>query len=134
MATGQRFYLLLLTLLVFCVSGNGVYAFGAGNIPRCAIDQPVWSLIDNACSYGHLKGKAFRHGDIVGMLANVLEGVLSLAAGRGPGRLVQTPRREDWDDWESRGETQVCAHGYQEDLLRVGSSVHVRNEDSLTRI
>lgn len=39
MATGRRLYLLLLVLLVFCLSGNGVYAFGAGNIPRCAIDQ-----------------------------------------------------------------------------------------------
>ena len=71
MATGQRLYLLLLVLLVFCLSGNGVHAFGAGNIPRCAIDQSVWSSIDIACSYGHLKGKAFRHGDIVGTLVCV---------------------------------------------------------------
>ena len=67
MATGPRLYLLLLVLLVFCLSGNGVYAFGAGNIPRCAIDLSGWNSINNARSYGHLKGKAFRHGDIVGL-------------------------------------------------------------------
>jgi len=38
MATGKGLYLLLLVLLVLCLSGNGVYAFGAGNIPRCVID------------------------------------------------------------------------------------------------
>jgi len=70
MAASQRFYLLLLVLLLFCLSGNGVCAFGAGNIPRCAVDQScssVWGLSGGACSYGHLKGKAFRHGDIVGV-------------------------------------------------------------------
>ena len=77
MATGKGLYLLLLVLLVLCLSGNGVYAFGAGNIPRCAIDRsgcPIWSLVDKAHSYGHLKGKAFRHGDIVGMLICALRG------------------------------------------------------------
>jgi len=112
----------LLVLLVFCLSGNGVYAFGAGNIPRCAIDRsgcPVWSLADKAYSYGHLKGKAFRHGDIVGMLICALR-VLSLAIGRSPWRLVQTSRCKGWDVWQSHRETQVFAYGYQEDLLRVG--------------
>lgn len=36
MATGRGLYLLLLLFLVLCLSGNGVYAFGAGNIPRCS--------------------------------------------------------------------------------------------------
>ena len=69
--------MLLLVFLMFCLSGNGVRAFGAGNIPRCAMNRSgrsVWSLIDKAYSYGHLKGKAFRHGDIVGTLICTLEG------------------------------------------------------------
>ena len=77
MATGQRLQLLLLILLVFSLSGNGVHAFGAGNIPRYARDLsgcPVQSSIDNTYSYGHLKGKAFRHGDIVGMVVRTLDG------------------------------------------------------------
>lgn len=70
MATSQRLYLLLLVFLAFCLSGNGVYAFGAGKIPRCVADQSNSSFsssYNNPCSYGHLKGKAFRHGDIVGV-------------------------------------------------------------------
>ena len=50
MATSKRLYLLLLVLLVFCLSGNGVHAFGAGNIPRYAIDRsgcPVQSWLTN---------------------------------------------------------------------------------------
>jgi hypothetical protein len=123
MATGKRLYLLLLVLLVFCLSGNGVHAFGAGNIPRCATDQSgcsARSLAEDAQSYGHLKGKAFRHGDIVGMFICALRRVLSLATGRGPGRPVQTPRCEGWDVWQPRGETQVFAYGYQENILWVG--------------
>jgi hypothetical protein len=76
MATSQRLHLLLLVLLVFCLSGNGVYAFGAGNIPRCAIGSgsSVWGPTDNARSYGVLKGKAFRHGDIVCLSVCALDG------------------------------------------------------------
>ena len=54
-----------------------MHAFGAGNIPRWAIDQSGLSVripIDDVRSYGHLKGKAFRHGDIVCMLVCALEG------------------------------------------------------------
>lgn len=43
MATRNGLYLLLLLLLMFCLSGNGVYAFGAGKIPRCVIDLDVLS-------------------------------------------------------------------------------------------
>ncbi|KAG7098509.1 hypothetical protein E1B28_000453 [Marasmius oreades] len=49
----------LLFLLVFvfavCLSGNGVYAFGAGNIP----------------SFAYMEGRAFRHGDIEDVLAEL---------------------------------------------------------------
>ncbi|KAF9781333.1 heterokaryon incompatibility Het-C, partial [Thelephora terrestris] len=57
MATRQNITLLLLVVLVFCLPGNGVYAFGAGNIP----------------SYGLLKGKAFRHGDIEEVLGDLFK-------------------------------------------------------------
>ena len=81
---------------------------------------PVWSLVDEAYSYGHLKGKAFRHGDIVGMFICTLREVLSLAIGRGLGRLVQAPWCEGWNVWQPHRETQVFAYGYQEDLFWVG--------------
>ena len=69
MATSQKLNLLLLVFLIFCLSGNGVYAFGAGNIPRCALDRPGSFVQSSICdSYGYLKGKAFRHGDIVSVL------------------------------------------------------------------
>ncbi|KAF9268848.1 Het-C-domain-containing protein [Marasmius fiardii PR-910] len=49
----------LLFLLVFtfavCLSDNGVYAFGAGNIP----------------SFAYMEGRAFRHGDIEDVLAEL---------------------------------------------------------------
>jgi len=48
MPNNASFPLALFVVLVFCLSGNGVYAFGAGNIP----------------SFAYLEGKAFRHGDI----------------------------------------------------------------------
>ena len=70
MATRQNLYLLLLVLLVFFLPGNGVHAFGAGNIPGYVVDlsrRSVWISFDDVRSYGHLKGKAFRHGDIVSM-------------------------------------------------------------------
>ncbi|ESK92001.1 heterokaryon incompatibility protein het-c [Moniliophthora roreri MCA 2997] len=53
--------LTILFLLVFifavCLSGNGVYAFGAGNIP----------------SFAYMEGRAFRHGDIEDTLAELLK-------------------------------------------------------------
>ncbi|EGO03783.1 hypothetical protein SERLA73DRAFT_165377 [Serpula lacrymans var. lacrymans S7.3] len=49
--------LLFLFLFAFCLSGNGVYAFGAGNIP----------------SFAYMEGKAFRHGDIEDTLAELLK-------------------------------------------------------------
>ncbi|KIJ15941.1 hypothetical protein PAXINDRAFT_168915 [Paxillus involutus ATCC 200175] len=49
--------LLLIVIFAFCLSGNGVYAFGAGNIP----------------SFAYMEGKAFRHGDIEDTLAELLK-------------------------------------------------------------
>lgn len=65
--------LLLLFILAFCLSNNGVHAFGAGNIP----------------SYAFVEGKAFRHGDIEDALADLVKkGVggfaLSSLIGKGP--------------------------------------------------
>ncbi|KAK7044758.1 heterokaryon incompatibility protein Het-C-domain-containing protein [Favolaschia claudopus] len=49
--------LFLLVLFFVCLSGNGVYAFGAGNIP----------------SFAYMEGKAFRHGDIEDILAELVK-------------------------------------------------------------
>ncbi|EIW78541.1 Het-C-domain-containing protein [Coniophora puteana RWD-64-598 SS2] len=50
-------FLTLLFVLAFCISGNGVYAFGAGNIP----------------SFAYMEGKAFRHGDIEDALSQIVK-------------------------------------------------------------
>ncbi|KAG2041178.1 Het-C-domain-containing protein [Suillus americanus] len=65
--------LLLFFILAFCLSNNGVHAFGAGNIP----------------SFAFVEGKAFRHGDIEDALADLIKkGVggfaLSSLIGKGP--------------------------------------------------
>ncbi|KAG2069173.1 Het-C-domain-containing protein [Suillus decipiens] len=60
MQTGSvspTFFLLLFFIFAFCLSNNGVYAFGAGNIP----------------SYAFVEGKAFRHGDIEDTLADLVK-------------------------------------------------------------
>ncbi|KAG2341613.1 Het-C-domain-containing protein [Suillus weaverae] len=49
--------LLLFFIFAFCLSNNGVHAFGAGNIP----------------SYAFVEGKAFRHGDIEDALADLVK-------------------------------------------------------------
>ncbi|KAJ8474187.1 hypothetical protein ONZ45_g16038 [Pleurotus djamor] len=51
------FLLVVVFILAFCLSGNGVYAFGAGNIP----------------SFAYMEGRAFRHGDIEDILADLLK-------------------------------------------------------------
>lgn len=65
--------LLLFFIFAFCLSNNGVHAFGAGNIP----------------SFAFVEGKAFRHGDIEDALADLVKkGVggfaLSSLIGKGP--------------------------------------------------
>ncbi|KAF8155752.1 heterokaryon incompatibility protein Het-C-domain-containing protein [Crassisporium funariophilum] len=57
MARSTTFYLVLVVLFAFCLSENGVYAFGAGNIP----------------SFAYMEGKAFRHGDIEDVLAELVK-------------------------------------------------------------
>lgn len=47
----------LFVVFAFCLSGNGVYAFGAGNIP----------------SFAYMEGRAFRHGDIEDTLSELLK-------------------------------------------------------------
>ncbi|KAF5357198.1 hypothetical protein D9756_006590 [Leucocoprinus leucothites] len=49
--------LILFVLLAFCLSENGVYAFGAGNIP----------------SFAFMEGRAFRHGDIEDILSELIK-------------------------------------------------------------
>ncbi|TFK38110.1 heterokaryon incompatibility protein Het-C-domain-containing protein [Crucibulum laeve] len=49
--------LFLVFIFAFCLSGNGVYAFGAGNIP----------------SFAYMEGRAFRHGDIEDVLADLIK-------------------------------------------------------------
>ncbi|CAA7264296.1 unnamed protein product [Cyclocybe aegerita] len=51
------YFLLLFVVLAFCLSNNGVYAFGAGNIP----------------SFAYMEGRAFRHGDIEDVLADLIK-------------------------------------------------------------
>ncbi|KAA1472452.1 Het-C-domain-containing protein [Dentipellis sp. KUC8613] len=47
--------LILVVILVVCLPGHGVLAFGAGNIP----------------SYAYMEGRAFRHGDIEDVLSEI---------------------------------------------------------------
>ncbi|KDQ31832.1 hypothetical protein PLEOSDRAFT_1053107 [Pleurotus ostreatus PC15] len=49
--------LLVVFILAFCLTGNGVYAFGAGNIP----------------SFAYMEGRAFRHGDIEDILSDLVK-------------------------------------------------------------
>ncbi|KAG8725753.1 hypothetical protein FRC12_024063 [Ceratobasidium sp. 428] len=56
------YFILILVLILICLPSEGVYAFGAGNIP----------------SYSHMEGKAFRHGDIEDTLSD-----LAKSAGKG---------------------------------------------------
>ncbi|KAJ7778275.1 heterokaryon incompatibility protein HET-C [Mycena metata] len=49
--------LFLLVLFFVCLSGSGVYAFGAGDIP----------------SFAYMEGRAFRHGDIEDALAELVK-------------------------------------------------------------
>ncbi|PFH49561.1 hypothetical protein AMATHDRAFT_62868 [Amanita thiersii Skay4041] len=57
---------LLFFISAFCLSQNGVHAFGAGNIP----------------SFAYMEGRAFRHGDIEDTLADLVKrsGGLALAS------------------------------------------------------
>ncbi|KAL0581875.1 hypothetical protein V5O48_000104 [Marasmius crinis-equi] len=57
MPSNTALLFLLVFIFAFCLSGNGVYAFGAGNIP----------------SFAYMEGRAFRHGDIEDVLAELLK-------------------------------------------------------------
>ncbi|KJA23049.1 hypothetical protein HYPSUDRAFT_66529 [Hypholoma sublateritium FD-334 SS-4] len=58
MARRNTTYLLVLfVIFAFCLSQNGVYAFGAGNIP----------------SFAYMEGRAFRHGDIEDILSEMIK-------------------------------------------------------------
>ncbi|KAI0763072.1 heterokaryon incompatibility protein Het-C-domain-containing protein [Trametes elegans] len=65
MASHAYLSLLLLCIIIFCISPEGVYAFGAGNIP----------------SFAFLEGKAFRHGDIEDTLSDVAKKAGGFALG-----------------------------------------------------
>jgi hypothetical protein len=54
---GSLFLLLFFVIFAFCLSQKGVYAFGAGNIP----------------SFAYVEGRAFRHGDIEDVLAQLVK-------------------------------------------------------------
>ncbi|SJK98858.1 uncharacterized protein ARMOST_02130 [Armillaria ostoyae] len=57
MSGNPTFLFLLVFIFAVCLPGNGVYAFGAGNIP----------------SFAYMEGKAFRHGDIEDALAELVK-------------------------------------------------------------
>lgn len=65
MSTNLTILLLLLVVLIVCIDGNGVYAFGAGNIPRSDQCSSLIPDIHPAISFAYMEGRAFRHGDIV---------------------------------------------------------------------
>lgn len=67
MARSTTYLLVLFVIFAFCLSNNGVYAFGAGNIPSYASRMSVdYSLIlTRAPRFAYMEGRAFRHGDIV---------------------------------------------------------------------
>ncbi|KAI0254644.1 heterokaryon incompatibility protein Het-C-domain-containing protein [Lactifluus subvellereus] len=57
--------LVLLAILVVCLQGTGVHAFGAGNIP----------------SFAYMEGRAFRHGDIEDTLSELAKKTGGFALG-----------------------------------------------------
>ncbi|KAF6744747.1 heterokaryon incompatibility protein Het-C-domain-containing protein [Ephemerocybe angulata] len=66
MSRNTTYLLIAVFIFAFCLSNNGVYAFGAGNIP----------------SFAYMEGRAFRHGDIEDALAELIKrtgGGISLA-------------------------------------------------------
>ncbi|KAI0346175.1 Het-C-domain-containing protein [Trametopsis cervina] len=65
MSVHSHFLLIVLCVLVICLSSNGVYAFGAGNIP----------------SFAYLEGRAFRHGDIEDALSDIAKKAGGFALG-----------------------------------------------------
>ncbi|OBZ67753.1 hypothetical protein A0H81_12495 [Grifola frondosa] len=70
MAASMHIFLLVLCVVVLCVPGNGVYAFGAGNIP----------------SFAYMEGRAFRHGDIEDALSEIAKKAGGFALGALIGR------------------------------------------------
>ncbi|TEB34401.1 Het-C-domain-containing protein [Coprinellus micaceus] len=65
MSRSTTYLLLAVFIFAFCLSHNGVYAFGAGNIP----------------SFAYMEGRAFRHGDIEDVLSDLVKrggGAMSL--------------------------------------------------------
>jgi hypothetical protein len=65
MSFSRSVFLFLLTILVVCLPGNGVHAFGAGNIP----------------SFAYMEGRAFRHGDIEDTLSELAKKAGGFALG-----------------------------------------------------
>ncbi|KAJ2919808.1 hypothetical protein MD484_g554, partial [Candolleomyces efflorescens] len=66
MSHNSTYLLLLVFIFAFCLSNNGVHAFGAGNIP----------------SFAYMEGRAFRHGDIEDVLSDLIKragGAISIA-------------------------------------------------------
>ncbi|GBE88758.1 Het-C-domain-containing protein [Sparassis crispa] len=70
MASSSHILLILLCILVFCLSENGVCAFGAGNIP----------------GFAYMEGRAFRHGDIEDTLGELAKQAGGFALGALIGR------------------------------------------------
>ncbi|KAI0300153.1 heterokaryon incompatibility protein Het-C-domain-containing protein [Multifurca ochricompacta] len=65
MSFSRSSFLILFTILVVCLRNNGVYAFGAGNIP----------------SFAYMEGRAFRHGDIEDTLSDLAKKAGGFALG-----------------------------------------------------
>ncbi|KAI9463015.1 heterokaryon incompatibility protein HET-C [Russula earlei] len=65
MSSSKSVFLILFSILVVCLPGSGVHAFGAGNIP----------------SFAYLEGRAFRHGDIEDTLSELAKKTGGFALG-----------------------------------------------------
>ena len=68
MSFSRTVCLIIITTLVGFLSGSGVHAFGAGNIPSCVgsvIQKDMQYSWDVCVRFAYMEGRAFRHGDIV---------------------------------------------------------------------
>jgi hypothetical protein len=55
MISGQTLLVVITVVVILCLCADGAHAFGAGNIP----------------SFAYMEGRAFRHGDIEDILAEI---------------------------------------------------------------
>ncbi|PPQ80232.1 hypothetical protein CVT26_012030 [Gymnopilus dilepis] len=71
-SSNSSYYLFLVVFFfAFCLSGNGVYAFGAGNIPSKVLISIAFAWVVGRFAY--MEGRAFRHGDIEDTLQELIK-------------------------------------------------------------